>query len=159
MSLIPRYCVIYDTIGIHCGYAIRSGRHPEGSQRPPGRPHIRCWIKNNCANCALKWEIQWFDHELFIHTCMMSPAKRADVTCQVKPEDRRPDPLLNIPRTGPAHKQPEYKYGFIPYLVMKKIATKSPVYCRLTPCFHRHFAMFGDSSQVRACCSNVQTNG
>ena len=112
MSLIPRNWVIYDTIGILCGYAIRSGRHSEGSQRPPGRPHLRCWIKNNCANCALKWEIQWFDDELFILTCMTSPAKRADVTCQVKPEGRRPDPLLNIPRTGPAHKQPEYKYGF-----------------------------------------------
>ena len=54
-----------DTIGILCGYAIRSGRHPEGSQRPPQSipfiqyVHLRCWIKNNCANCALKWEIQW----------------------------------------------------------------------------------------------------
>ena len=62
-----------------------------------------------------------------------------------------------------AHKKPEYKYGFIPYLVMKKITSKSPVlgciYCRLTPCFRRHFAMFADSSQVRACCSIVQMNG
>ena len=56
---------------------------------------------NNCANCALKWEIQWFDGELFIHTCMTSPAKWADVTCQVKPEGRRPKPLFNIPRTVP----------------------------------------------------------
>ena len=63
--------------------------------------HIRCWIKNNCANCALKREIQWFDDELFTHTCMTSPVKRADVTCQVKPGGRRPDPLLNIPRTAP----------------------------------------------------------
>ena len=30
---------------------------------------------------------------------------------------------------------------------------------RLTPCCRRHFAMFGDSSQVRACCSIVQMNG
>ena len=30
---------------------------------------------------------------------------------------------------------------------------------RLTPCFRRHFAMFGDSSQVGACCSIVQMNG
>ena len=26
--------------GILCGYAIWSGRHPEGSQRPPGRPQV-----------------------------------------------------------------------------------------------------------------------
>ena len=58
-----------------------------------------------------------------------------------------------------AHKKPEYKYGFVSYLMMKKIASKSPVYCRLPPCFRRHFAMFGDSSQVRACCSIVQMNG
>ena len=29
---------------------------------------------------------------------------------------------------------------------------------RLMPCFRRHFAMFWDSSQVRACCSIVQMN-
>ena len=67
-------------IGILCGYAIRSGRHPEG------------WMKNNCSNCALKWEIQWDDGELFISMCMTSPAKLA-VTCQVKLESQRPDPL------------------------------------------------------------------
>ena len=27
-----------------------------------------------------------------------------------------------------AHKKPEYGYAFIPYLVIKKIASKSPVY-------------------------------
>ena len=43
---------------------------------------------NNCTNCALKWEIPWFEGELLIHTCMTSPAKWADVTCQVKPEGR-----------------------------------------------------------------------
>ena len=30
---------------------------------------------------------------------------------------------------------------------------------RLTPCFRRHFTMFGDSSQVGTCCSIVQMNG
>ena len=58
-----------------------------------------------------------------------------------------------------AHKKPEYEYRFIQYLMIKKIASKSPVYCRLTPCFRRHFAMFGDSSQVCASCSIVQMNG
>ena len=67
----------------------------------PVRIHIICWIKNNCANCALKREIQWFDGELFFHTCMTSPAKWADVTCQVKPEGRRPDPLLSWTAPGP----------------------------------------------------------
>ena len=55
---------------------------------------------NNCPNCALKWEIPLFDGELFIHTCMTSPAKWADVTCQVKPESRRPEPLFNITKTA-----------------------------------------------------------
>ena len=35
-----QYSKILHTIGLFCGYAIRSGRHPEGSQLPPGRPHI-----------------------------------------------------------------------------------------------------------------------
>ena len=52
--------------------------------------------KNNCANCALKWEIQRFDGELFSHTCMTSLAKRGDVACRVKPDGRRPEPLFNI---------------------------------------------------------------
>ena len=55
--------------------------------------------------------------------------------------------------------KPEYEYRFIQYLVIKKIASKSPVNCRLTPCFRRHIAIFGDSSQVRAWCSIVQMNG
>ena len=32
---------------------------------------------------------------LLVHTCMTSPAKWADVTCQMKPEGRRPEPLFN----------------------------------------------------------------
>ena len=53
--------------------------------------------KNDYANCALKWEIQGFDGELFIHSCLTSPAKRSwDVICHVKPEGRKPDPLFNI---------------------------------------------------------------
>ena len=125
---------VFYTIGILCGYAIRAGRHPEGSQQPPGRllltsrgmsawpyrvttkysfypvrTYIRCWIKNNCANCALKWEIQWFDGELFIHTCMTSPAKLA-VTCQVKPE-ARPSSCSISQGLHLAHKKPEYEYG------------------------------------------------
>ena len=80
------------------------GKSAAGGDVPQSIPfiqyvHIRCWIKNDCANCALKWEIQWFGGELFIHTCMPSSAKWADVTCQVKPEGRRPDPLF--PRTAP----------------------------------------------------------
>ena len=37
-------------IGILCGYAIRSGRHPEGSQRPPGRPQVGPgrWLPEGC---------------------------------------------------------------------------------------------------------------
>ena len=46
--------------------------------------HIRCWINNNCANCALTWEIHWFDGELFIHTCMTSPVKRAGPRFNIK---------------------------------------------------------------------------
>ena len=107
------YSFIIDIIGILCGDAIRSGGRwlasgclPDRIASPQSIPFIqyaqlRCWINSNCANCALKWEMQWFDDELFIHTCMTSPAKRADVTCQMKPEGRRPDPLLNIPRTAP----------------------------------------------------------
>ena len=63
--------------------------------------HIRWLIKHSCTNCALKWETQWFDGELFIHTCMTSPAERADIICQVKSKGRRPDPLFKIPRTSP----------------------------------------------------------
>ena len=39
-----------DKIGILCGYAIRSGRHPEGSQRPPGRPQVGPgrWLPSGC---------------------------------------------------------------------------------------------------------------
>ena len=58
-----------------------------------------------------------------------------------------------------AHKKPEYGYGFIPYLVTKNRIKITRIYSALTPCFRRHFAMFGDSSQVRACCSIVQMNG
>ena len=86
----------------------------------------------------------------------MSLAKLADVTCQVKPEGRRPDPLFNIASTSPglAHEKPEYEYGFLENRI--KITR---IYCRLTLCFRRHFAMFEDTSQVRACCSIVQMNG
>ena len=61
---------------------------------------IRRWNKNNCTNADLKWEIGRFDGEPFTHMCMTSPAKRADVTCKLKPEGRRPEPLFNIPRTA-----------------------------------------------------------
>ena len=84
--------------------------------------------KNSCANGALKAEIGWFDDELFTHTCMTSPAKRADVTCQVKAGGRRPEPLFSIPRTANGQKKLEYEYGFIPYILVKKIASKSPAY-------------------------------
>ena len=98
-------CHQFSIIGILCGYAIRSGKHPEGSQRPPGRPqyvHLRCRIKNDCTNCALKWERQRFDGELFIHDCMTSPAKRADVACRVKPEGGEGPTLCSISqRTAP----------------------------------------------------------
>ena len=91
--------------------------------------HIRCCIKNNCANCTLKWEIQWFDGELFIDTCMTSPAKRADVACLVKPEGRRPDPLFNIPKDyNWPRKARIWIWIYSIYLVIKKIASESPVY-------------------------------
>ena len=61
---------------------------------------IRSWNKNSWAYGALNWEIGWFYDELFTHTCVTSPAKRADVTCQVKPKVRRPETLFNIPKTA-----------------------------------------------------------
>ena len=105
-----------DKIGILCGYAIRSGRHPEGSQRPPDRPQVGPgrWLPeyrvttkysfypvrthkmlNNCANCALKWEIPWFDGELFIHTCMTSSS---ELTSPVKWSPRAEGPSLCSPK-------------------------------------------------------------
>ena len=92
---------------------------------PAADVHIRYRVKNNCANCALKKEIQWFDGELFIHTCMTSPSKRADVTCQVKPEGWRAEPLFNILKTAYAYEKPKYEYWFIPYLMIKKTVSKS----------------------------------
>ena len=57
-SRIRQIEVLFDTswhtmqhiIGILCGYAIRSGRHPEGSQRPPGRPQVGPgrWLPEGC---------------------------------------------------------------------------------------------------------------
>ena len=38
LFFIQHHKCTYWIKGILCGYAIRSGRHPEGSQRPPGRP-------------------------------------------------------------------------------------------------------------------------
>ena len=58
-----------------------------------------------------------------------------------------------------AHKKPEYEHGFIPSLLVKKMHQHHPHTCRLTPCFRRNFALFRDSSQIRACCSIVQMNG
>ena len=89
-----------------------------------------------------------------------------DVACQaswrhLSSEARGPKarPFVTMDCTWPI-KKTEYEYGFILYLVIKKIASKSPIYIyRLTPGFRRHFAMFGDSSQVRACCSIVQMYG
>ena len=85
----------------------------------------------------------------------------SELTSPVKWSPRAEGPsLCSISqRLHLAHKKPEYEYGFIQHLVIKKIASKSPVYSRLTPCFCRHFAMFGDSSQVRAWCSIVQMYG
>ena len=40
LFLINHLICTYWIKGILCGYAIRSGRHPEGSQRPPGRPAV-----------------------------------------------------------------------------------------------------------------------
>ena len=39
-----------DKIGILCGYAIRSGKHPEGSQRLQGWPQVGpgCWLPEIC---------------------------------------------------------------------------------------------------------------
>ena len=123
--------------------------------------HIRCCIKNNCANCTLKWEIQWFDGELFIDTCMTSPAKRADVACLVKPEGRRPDPLFNIPKDyNWPRKSQNMDMDLFHILSDKENRIRiTGIYCRLTPCIRRHFAMFGDSSQFRACFSVVHMNG
>ena len=90
-----------------------------------------------------------------------------DVACQASwrrqsSEARGPKarPFVQYPKgLHLVHKKPEYGNGFIPYLVIKKIAPKSPVYFRLTTCFRRQFVMFGDSSQVRPCCSIVQMDG
>ena len=60
--------------------------------------HIRCWIKNNCANCALKREIQWFDDELFTHTCMTSPVKRADVTLSSEARGSKARSIVEYPK-------------------------------------------------------------
>ena len=59
-----------------------------------------------------------------------------DVACQaswrrLSSEARGPKarPFVQYPKgLHLAHKKPEYRYGFIPYLVIKKIASKSPVY-------------------------------
>ena len=84
----------------YCQWGAKSEHHHQlgGTNSCVQYVHLRCWIKSKCVNCAWKWEIQRFDGELFIHTCMTSPAKRADVACRVKPEGRRPDPLFNIPK-------------------------------------------------------------
>ena len=82
----------------------------------------------------------------------------SELTSPVKWSPRAEGPTPCYHGLHLAHKKTEYEYWLILYLVIKKIASKSPIY-RLTPCFHRHFAMFGDSSQVRACCSIVQMNG
>ena len=39
-------------IGILRGYAIRSGRHPEGSQRPPGRPLATDFPRDVCLTIS-----------------------------------------------------------------------------------------------------------
>ena len=59
-----------------------------------------------------------------------------DVACQaswrrLSSEARGPKarPFVQYPKSlHLAHKKPEYGYGFIPYLVIKKIASKSTVY-------------------------------
>ena len=88
------------------------------------------------------------------------PAEWADITCQVKPEDRRTEPLFNITRTalGPLKARVRIWIYSTPSDKENRIKI-TRIYCRLTPCFRRHFAMFGDSFQLRAWCSIVQMNG
>ena len=54
----------------------------------------------------------------------------SELTSPVKWSPRAEGPTLCLISQGlhMAHKKPEYEYGFIPCLVIKKIASKSPVY-------------------------------
>ena len=86
----------------------------------------------------------------------------SELTSPVKWSPRAEGPTICSISQGlhVAHTKPQYEYGFIPYLVIKKIASKiTRIYCRLTTCLRRHFAMFGDSSQVLAFSSIIQMNG
>ena len=82
----------------------------------------------------------------------------SDLTSSAKWRPRAEGPSLCPISQGllMTHKKPGYEYRFIPYLLVQKIALKShPHTCRLTPCFRCHYALFGDSSQVRAWCYNI----
>ena len=81
--------------------------------------------KNNCGNGRLKWEIQWFDDKLFIHTCMTSSIKWSDVT---GPWAEGPSLYSISQELHLPHKKPEYEQWFMPYLFLKKIALTSPAY-------------------------------
>ena len=103
------------------------------------------------------WNDKWSDlmaNYLSILAWRRLPRLWADVTCQVKPEGRRPDPLFNITRSAQNARIRIWLYS-IPCDKENRIKI-TRIYCRLTSCFRRHFAMFGDSSQVRALphCSN-----
>ena len=89
IKMIGATCII----GILSGYAIRQTSLGKSAAAGPtcGRPRplttrgMSAWpyrvtpkysfypvrthkMLDNCHNCALKWEIPWFDSELFIHT-------------------------------------------------------------------------------------------
>ena len=78
---------------------------------------------------------------------MTSPVKRADAL--VKWNLRAKGFSLCSISQGLhlAHKKLEDAYGFIPYLLINKISSKSRVYLSNDACFRHHFALFGDSYQ------------
>ena len=142
---------LYGIIGIPCGYATRSGRHPEGSQRPGG-PARRPLTSRGMSAWPYRVTTKYSFYP--VHTYKTLNKKRAlTVLWNEKYSDlmanylstlvwrRLPSELTSpvkwSPRAGLcsisqglhlAHKKPEYEYGFIPCLVIKKTASKSSVY-------------------------------